>query len=170
MKPSSFGASSTPCRWRQDQQVAHTGAHTVERAYRGLHAAVHQGGVSLVPNEARAHTPKWNAPSSSMTALNRKKEVRVNRWCVRLGFTAHVFGLAQVPAVSLSPTMLRTVSKQPEEFGWPPQARAGNITGVLSKTGDLAPVLWRKRQWRLLRGTVRRHSLHTHAPQPLWLK
>ena len=59
--------------------------------------------------------------------------VRVDRWCVQLGFGSHVLRVAEGSLVTISQTMLRMVCKQPEEFGWPAFARASNVTSVLEQ-------------------------------------
>ena len=122
-----------------------------------------KGGVSLVPKEAIPSVMRSLGFTAAATAMlitaipstlglgsyphsqvectivlndnSEEKEVRVSRWCVQLGFTAHVFRVAEGPKISLAQTMLRMVCKQLEEFGWPSECRARNITGVLEKHG-----------------------------------
>ena len=61
------------------------------------------------------------------------KQIRLTRWCVQLGFTSQVLRIAQGPTVTIAQSMVRMVCKQPEEFGWPSQARASSVTNVLQK-------------------------------------
>ena len=122
-----------------------------------------KGGVSLVPKEAIPAVMRAVGFTAAATAMlittdpsslglgsyphsqvectiilndnSEEKEVRVNRWCVQLGFTARVLRVAEGPKVTLSQTMLRMVCKQPEAFGWSAESRARNITEVLEKHG-----------------------------------
>ena len=79
---------------------------------------------------ALIHMRKLSAPCCFMKGAD-KREIRVSRWCVQLGFAAPVKRVAQGPKVTIAQTMLRMVCKQPEEFGWPSQAKASHATSVL---------------------------------------
>ena len=58
------------------------------------------------------------------------KEFRITRWCVQLGSHTKVLRIAEGTKIDIPQPMLRMVCKQPEEFGWPGQARASNVTNV----------------------------------------
>ena len=65
--------------------------------------------------------------------IDGAREVRVTRWCVQLGFTAQVPRIAECPSINIPVTKVRMVCKQREEFGWPAQARASNVTTILER-------------------------------------